>query len=252
MQSFRSLLFNIGFFSWSTLIVFVVAFLLPFPRRITQGVIRQWMHGTMWLLKTTVGLRYQVIGLENVPPGAAVFASKHESVWDTAIYYLLDPDPAYIVKKELLKIPLYGWTLRKAGHIAIDRDGGMSALKQVVRETRGALADGRKVVIFPEGTRSSPSAVGRYQPGVAAIYNDVDCPVLPVALNSGSFWGRRRFVKRPGMITLKILPPMPIGLDRKNFMTELQERIESESRKLRLKAEADYDIPRVEAPAPVE
>lgn len=242
MQAFRSLIYVFLFVSWSTFIVILNAIFLPLPRSVTQATIRVWMHVTMWLLRTLVGLRYEIRGLENIPEGPAIYASKHQSAWDTAIYYLLDRDPAYILKKELLRIPLYGLTLRKAGHIAIDRSGGVSALKHVIRETRRALGEGRKVIIFPEGTRSLPGQPGTYQQGVAAIYKDADVPLLPVAVNSGSFWGRSGYMKYPGCIIMEILPAMAQGLDRKTFMKELQEQVDTASERLRLEGEAKYGL----------
>ena len=242
MQAILSLIYVFTFISWSTFIVILNGILLPFPRSVSQAIIRVWMYVTMWLLRTIVGLRYEIRGMENIPEGPAIFASKHESAWDTAIYYLLDCDPAYILKKELLRIPLYGLTLRKAGHIAIDRAGGASTLKQVIRETRRALGEGRKVIIFPEGTRSLPGQPGTYQPGVAAIYKDADVPLIPVALNSGSFWGRSGYMKYPGCIVMEILPPMPQGLDRKTFMKELQSQVDSTSERLRLEGEEKFGL----------
>lgn len=242
MQAIRSLIYVFLFVTWSTIIVIINAIFLPLPRSVTQATIRVWMHVTMWMLRTIVSLRYEIRGQENIPDGPAIYASKHQSAWDTAIYYLLDLDPAYILKKELLRIPLYGLTLRKAGHIAIDRSGGVSALKYVIRETRRALAEGRKVIIFPEGTRSLPGQSGTYQPGVAGIYKDADVPLIPVALNSGSFWGRSGYMKYSGCIVMEILPAMAQGLDRKTFMKKLEEQVNTASERLRLEGEAKYGL----------
>ena len=244
MQAIRSFIYAILFFSWSAFIVTLNALFLPFPRPISQATIRVWMYGTMFLLRVVVGLRYEIRGMDRIPDGPVIFASKHQSAWDTAIYYMFDRDPAYILKKELLKIPLYGLTLRKAGHIAIDREGGMSALKHVLRETRRAIEEGRRVIIFPEGTRTLPGAPGIYQPGVAAIYKDSNVPLIPVALNSGSFWGRSGFMKYPGCIIMEFLPPMPEGLNRKVFMKELQQQVDGTSERLRLEGEAQHGVTR--------
>jgi 1-acyl-sn-glycerol-3-phosphate acyltransferase len=242
MQAIRSLIYVFLFVSWSTFIVILNAIFLPFPRSVSQATIRVWMYGTMMLLRVVVGLRYEIRGMERVPEGPVIFASKHQSAWDTAIYYMFDKDPAYILKKELLKIPLYGLTLRKAGHIAIDRDGGMSTLKHVLRETRRAIQEKRRVIIFPEGTRTLPGEPGTYQPGVAAIYKDAGVPLIPVALNSGSFWGRSGYMKYPGCIVMEFLPPIPSGLNRKVFMKELQQQVDEASERLRLEAETKYGL----------
>ena len=242
MQAIRSLIYVFLFVSWSTFIVILNAIFLPFPRSVSQATIRVWMHGTMMLLRGVVGLRYEIRGMERVPEGPVIFASKHQSAWDTAIYYMFDKDPAYILKKELLKIPLYGLTLRKAGHIAIDRDGGMSTLKHVLRETRRAIQEKRRVIIFPEGTRTLPGEPRTYQPGVAAIYKDAGVPLIPVALNSGSFWGRSGYIKYPGCIVMEFLPPIPSGLNRKVFMKELQQQVDEASERLRLEAETKYGL----------
>jgi 1-acyl-sn-glycerol-3-phosphate acyltransferase len=242
MQAIRSLIYVFLFVSWSTFIVILNAIFMPFPRSVSQATIRVWMYGTMMLLRVVVGLRYEIRGMERVPEGPVIFASKHQSAWDTAIYYMFDKDPAYILKKELLKIPLYGLTLRKAGHIAIDRDGGMSTLKHVLRETRRAIQEKRSVIIFPEGTRTLPGEPRTYQPGVAAIYKDAGVPLIPVALNSGSFWGRSGYIKYPGCIVMEFLPPIPSGLNRKVFMKELQQQVDEASERLRLEAETKYGL----------
>jgi len=242
MQAIRSLIYVFLFVSWSTFIVILNAVFLPFPRSVSQATIRVWMYGTMMLLRVVVGLRYEIRGMERVPEGPVIFASKHQSAWDTAIYYMFDKDPAYILKKELLKIPLYGLTLRKAGHIAIDRDGGMSTLKHVLRETRRAIQEKRSVIIFPEGTRTLPGEPRTYQPGVAAIYKDAGVPLIPVALNSGNFWGRSGYMKYPGCIVMEFLPPIPSGLNRKVFLKELQQQVDEASERLRLEAETKYGL----------
>jgi 1-acyl-sn-glycerol-3-phosphate acyltransferase len=135
--------------------------------------------------------------------------------------------PAFVLKRELLSIPLFGWYLRKVGMIAVDRAAGASALRNMARQASEAFAEGRSILIFPEGTRVPPGESRPYHPGVAALYTQLKVPVVPVALNSGLFWGRRSFVKRPGTVTVQFLPPIPPGLDRKAFMRELESRIEA-------------------------
>jgi len=147
-------------------------------------------------------------------------------------------DPAIVLKRELMMIPFYGWYLWKAGMIAIDRAAGASALKRMVASSEQVAGEGRAIVIFPEGTRTAPGVQHPYQPGVAALYRQLGLPLVPVAVNSGVFWGRRRFAKRPGRITIEILPPIPPGGDRRAVMAELESRIETATARLVARAEA--------------
>jgi 1-acyl-sn-glycerol-3-phosphate acyltransferase len=191
-------------------------------------------------LRYIVGLDLQARGLEHRPPGAAVIACKHQSAWDTFVFYLLLDDPNYVMKTELMRIPFWGWYARKCGAIAVDRSGGAGALKRLVREAEDRLAKGRQVIMFPEGTRTAPGARRPYQPGIAAIYKATEAPVVPVAVNSGLFWGRRSFRKLPGVVTLEFLPAMPKGLARDAFMSELANRIETASDALVAEAKARF------------
>jgi 1-acyl-sn-glycerol-3-phosphate acyltransferase len=226
------LLFNGALTVWSAVILLVVLALLPFPGRMLQSVTRLWMRSLHWLLRVTVGLTYEVRGLEGLPPGPVIFAAKHQSAWDTTIFYCLVEDPAYVLKKELLSIPIYGWYLQRTKMISIDREAGPSALRRMLRQADEALGRGRSVVIFPEGTRVAPGEKLPYHPGVAALYSRTEAAVVPVAVNSGLFWGRRSFLKRPGTIVIEMLPPMPRDLDRRGFMAELERRIEEATARL--------------------
>jgi 1-acyl-sn-glycerol-3-phosphate acyltransferase len=147
-------------------------------------------------------------------------------------------DPVFILKKELLAIPFFGWYARRAGMIGVDRKGGAAALKRMMADARAARDAGRPLVIFPEGTRTAPGAAARYQTGIAALYQMLNVPVVPVALNSGLFWARRAFVKQPGTITLEMLPPIAPGLPRDPFMRRLQDEIEGASKRLAAAARA--------------
>ncbi len=223
----RSAAFNVAFFAWTTL--YSVAFMpaLVMPRRAVLLVIRGWAGGVAWLLEHIVGLTSATRGVEHVPDGAAVVASKHQSAWDTIMFPRLLPDPVYVLKREIFYIPVFGWYAWRAGSIVVDRKGGAKALKRMIGDARAALAEGRQVVVFPEGTRVAPGRRRPYQPGIAAFYAQLGAPVVPVALNSGLFWGRRSFVKRPGRVVVQFLPPILPGLDRERFMAELEERIET-------------------------
>ncbi|WP_395016089.1 lysophospholipid acyltransferase family protein [Dongia sp.] len=222
----RSILFNLLYGLWSAAMHVVCLPLLFASRRAVQAAGGIWIDGTLWLLKHVVGIDHRVIGAEHLPQAAAIYASKHQSAWETLFLSRYLGFPAFVLKKELLSIPLFGWFMKKSGMIAVDRKAGASALRSMARQATETLEGGRSILIFPEGTRVAPGQSKPYQPGVAALYTQQKVPVVPVALNSGLFWGRRAFVKRPGTIVVQILPPIPPGLDRKLFMKELENRIE--------------------------
>lgn len=205
---------------------------MPLSRHKFRGVISLWPAVIFWLARYIVGLNFAIEGQENIPDKPVIFAAKHQSAWDTMFFLWLNRHNAYIMKDELRRIPFWSLYMRKSQQIVVDRSGAASTMRKMIAMTKNVLADGRSVVIFPEGTRTPPGETGRYHPGVAALYLQTDAVVVPVALNSGLFWGRRTFVKNPGTITIKFLPPIPPGLDRKGFMTELQTRIEQASRAL--------------------
>jgi 1-acyl-sn-glycerol-3-phosphate acyltransferase len=238
MLAFRSLLYNALFFGGGLMFAVLLLPVLVLPRSVMQRGLKAWAWGVIWALKPLVGLNWQVKGLENVPSEPCIFACKHQSAWETGIFYLLVNDPSYILKQELLSIPLFGWYLRRSGAIAIDRKAGASALKRMISKTSERLARGQNVVIFPEGTRAHPGQPGTYHPGIAALYKGTDALVVPVALNSGLFWQRRSFLKRPGCITIEFLPPVEKGLDRKVFMTALQDQMERATNQLIAEARA--------------
>ena len=232
MTCLRSVAFQLLFYM-ATVVVSVVSLpLLALPRAATLWMVRGWCGLTLWLLRWVVGLDYEVLGRENVPAGPVIYAVKHQSAWEALVMPLLVPDPAIVLKRELLFVPMFGWYLLRVGMIPVDRAGGSRALKRMLAAARRAQAAGRPVVVFPEGTRTAPGAAGAYQPGVAALYRALDAPVVPVALNSGVFWPPRAFVLRPGRITLRFLPPIPPGLKRPEFMTTLHDRIEIATRRL--------------------
>ena len=233
MRVIRSAIFNLFFFSYCFLIPLGLWVLMigGSRERFRRGV-RSWPLGTLPALKLLVGITYEVRGLENLPVGPHIRAAKHQSTWDTLFFLLDDPDIAYTLKKELTKLPLWGWYTRFAKHIVVDRKAGGAALKSMIRQTREILEEGRSVVIFPEGTRTSPGETGTYFPGIAALYSQLDVPIVPVAVNSGIFWGRRSFRKQPGKIILEYFPPIQPGMGRKAFMQKLETTIEEGSRKL--------------------
>ncbi|SCA57132.1 1-acyl-sn-glycerol-3-phosphate acyltransferase [Candidatus Terasakiella magnetica] len=232
MTFIRSLLFNIYLFGGTALIALVLLILMPFSSQEMRKGSQFWTRYVMWGMRNITGITYEVRGIEHLPQSGAIVACKHQSAWDTAIFVLLRISTAYILKQELLKIPFYGWYVKRSGHIAVDRNAGASALKNMVSDVRNALEKERNVVIFPEGTRSSPGEPGTYHPGIAAIYTQTKLPVIPVALNSGLHWGRRSFLKKPGKIIMEIMPPIEAGMKRRDFMAKLEETIETKTREL--------------------
>lgn len=227
MSRLRALAFNIAFFALTALMGVAGLPVLLLPRRRVMDFGRFWARCVLALLKAIVGLDGEIRGLEHLPSGPAIIAMKHQSAWDTLILPIVLGDPAAVVKRELLWLPFYGWYAARAGSIAIDRKGGAGALRRMVRAARQAVTAGRSVVIFPQGTRTAPGEHVAYQPGVAALYQALRLPVVPAAVNSGLYWGRRSFVKRPGRIILAFLEPIPPGLPRAQLMSELEARIEA-------------------------
>jgi 1-acyl-sn-glycerol-3-phosphate acyltransferase len=228
----RSLLYNAVFFVWTVAMFMVCLPLLAAPRRIIERAGDVWIGGLLGALRLICGLDYETRGLDNLPEGPAIVASKHQSTFDTIVFNRFLPEAAYVLKKELMAIPCFGWYLRRTGMIPVDRSGGTRALKEMIAEARRAAGEGRSILIFPEGTRTAPGDSRAYHPGVAALYRSLDLPVVPVALNSGLYWPRRSFVKRPGHIVVEFLPPIHPGLDRKAFMERLRTDIEQASRRL--------------------
>jgi 1-acyl-sn-glycerol-3-phosphate acyltransferase len=234
----RSLAFNFAFLAWTAIVGTMGLPLLIAPRAVTMRFGRFWARVVLFLLRVIVGLEHEIRGFERIPRGACIVAVKHQSTWDTLILPVVLGDPACVLKRELLFVPLYGWYAARAGSVAVDRKAGASALRRLVATARPIAAEGRPIVIFPEGTRVAPAASLPYQPGVAALYQALELPLVPAAVNSGYFWGRRSFVKRPGRIVLEFLEPIPPGRPRRRVMAELKQRVETATAALLREAEA--------------
>ena len=223
----RALAFNLASFAWTAILgTLGLPFLLT-PRAVTMRFGRFWASSILVLLRLIVGLGHEVRGLDRLPPGGCIIAMKHQSAWDALILPVVLGDPAVVVKRELLLLPFYGWYAARAGSIAIDRKAGAGALRRMLARARAPAAARRPIVIFPEGTRVAPGERRPYQPGVAALYQALAVPLVPAAVNSGLYWGRRSFVKRPGRIILEFLDPIPPGRTRPRVMAELERRIET-------------------------
>jgi len=229
IRSIRGLIFSLFFFLW-LLVLTVFGFpLLIFPRMWTIRAVQGWLWVVLKALKYICGVSHEVRGRENIPKDAAIIASKHQSAWETFFLMMTLHDPAFVMKKELLYVPFYGWYVWKSGHIAINRAGGAKSLKMMVAEARKRLDAGRQIIIFPQGTRVKPGHAHKYQAGTAAIYSALDVPVVPVALNSGVFWHKRQLAKQPGTIVIEFLPALPPKMDKREFLKTLEAVIEGKS-----------------------
>lgn len=229
ITTFRSYTFSMLALIWTAVLSILYLPLLAAPREVHRIGVRFWSKGLLVLLAALCGMRHRIKGPENMPRGAAIIAAKHQSAWETIALAAILERPVFILKKELLAVPVIGWHFRKAGNIPVDRAMGAGALRAMVPKAEAAIAAGDQVIVFPEGTRVGLDETRPYQSGVAALYARIDAPVVPVALDSGRFWPRRSALRRPGIVTLSFLPPMPKGLDRRAFMAELEARIEGET-----------------------
>jgi 1-acyl-sn-glycerol-3-phosphate acyltransferase len=227
MSLVRSLLFNAAGFLWTCAMSVIALPLFFLPRRPLHRLAAVWAKVLFWMMRRIVGLSYELRGADSLPPPPYILAVKHQSTFETLVFHTFLDQPIFVLKRELLAVPVFGWYLAKSGMIGIDRSAGAGAMKKLLREAGTVLASGRQIIVFPEGTRAPPGEKRPYHAGIAALYKHFDVPVIPVALNSGLFWGRRAFVKKPGVITIRFLPPMPRGLDRAAFMRKLEARLEA-------------------------
>ncbi|MGH6833632.1 MAG: lysophospholipid acyltransferase family protein [Methyloceanibacter sp.] len=214
------------------------------PRRWAMAALGVHARFELWLLKVIIGTKLEVRGQEKLPKGACLVASKHQSAWETFALIPLFRDPALLMKRELFWIPFHDWFSHKFEMIPVDRDKGPAALRRMLREARRRVADGREIIIFPEGTRRPPGAPPDYKTGVILLYEALGIPCVPVALNSGLFWPRRSTERRPGTIVVEFLDPLPPGLPKAEFLKRLTEAIETAS--MRLLAEAKAKEPGIE------
>ena len=228
----RSLVYNLAFYLVTALFLVLASPLLLGPRRWAMAALQAHGLACVWLLRVIVGTRLEVRGREKLPKGAALIASKHQSTWDTFGLVAVFHDPCFVLKSELLMIPVYGWFCRKFEHIVVHRDKAAMALRHLIRDARTKAAEGRHIIIFPEGNRRAPGAAPDYKPGVVALYEGLGLPCFPVALNSGLFWPRRQFRRSPGTLVVEILDPIPPGLPRPEFRRRLEATIEEATARL--------------------
>lgn len=228
----RSLLFHGAFYIVTALFMVGALPLFAAPRSWSMAALKLHARTCLWLLRVIAGIGIEVRGQKHIPLGAAIVASKHQSAWDTVAPLAYLPDPAMIMKQELMRIPLYGWYSRKFGMIPVRREAGPAALKAMVRAAALRATQGRQIFIFPEGTRRPPGAPPAYKPGVVLLYEALNVPCHPLALNSGLFWPRRSWRLYPGTIVMEFLAPIPPGLPRQAFRAHLQQTIEAATARL--------------------
>ena len=228
----RSVAFNVLFYL-NTLLHLMVALPTFFmPYRSVVAVAKAWGRANLVLLRVVAGIDYEIRGIEKIPKGAIIVASKHQSAWETFALLPLFDDPLYIVKRELLWLPIFGWLMIKGRMVPVDRGAGSQALTSMTARAKIELADNRQLIIFPEGTRRPAGAEPRYKYGVAFLYAAEGVPCLPVALNSGLFWPRRSMRLQPGKVLVEILDPIAPGLDKDDFFARLKEEIETATARL--------------------
>ena len=236
MLATRSLLFNTLFYLNLMVLMVVGLPTMLFGRRAIFALARLWGAISVWLLETICGLRLEYRGIENVPPGALLIAAKHQSFLETFALLKYAPDFAIILKRQLTYVPLFGLYLIVSQQIAIDRGRGRQALNQIAAAAKPVFAAGRQVFIYPEGTRRLPGAPPMYKHGAAALYTATEVPCLPVAVNTGLFWRRRGFLRRPGVAVIEYLPVIAPGLNRAEFSKRLQSTIEAACDRLNAEA----------------
>jgi 1-acyl-sn-glycerol-3-phosphate acyltransferase len=228
----RSLIFNVGFYAVLIGLIVVGLPLLFGTRKSIFMLAHIWGNTSLWLLDKICNLSVEFRGLEKIPHGGFIIAPKHQSIWETFALLTKFDDFTFVLKRELNYIPIFGWYCIKAEQIAINRSKGSVALNEVTERARKILAQERQIFIFPEGTRRPAGAPPVYKYGVSHVYAETHARCLPVALNSGLFWPRRSFLRRPGKILVEFLDPIEPGLEKDMFLSRLRDRMEAATARL--------------------
>lgn len=229
MANFRSTIAKLVGYLWTGILGAIGWPIVFFGKRATFAFGLFWAKGVLAISRIFAGVTWKVDGLENLPEKPYILASKHQSFFDTVIWSLLVPDAAYVMKEELLTQPIFGWFIRRIDVVALDRSAGLSSLRKLLVDSAAKADAGLPVIIFPEGTRTTPGVKGRYHPGVAAMYEKLALPVVPVGTDSGVFWDRGFKGLKAGQITVSIQPPIMPGLDKRTFLNQVSEAIEDAS-----------------------
>jgi 1-acyl-sn-glycerol-3-phosphate acyltransferase len=228
----RAILFNICFYVNTVVYMFACLPVLLMPRRALWRAVDSWVATNLWFLKTICGITFEFTGVERIPSGALLVAAKHQSTAETYALLKFFTDPVYVLKRELMWIPIFGWYCLKARMIPVNRGARTGVMTAMAERAKQTIARGRQIIIFPEGTRRPPDAEPAYKYGVAFLYGELDVPCLPVALNSGLYWPRRSWHMRPGVIRVEFLEPIPPGLHPDAFLVRLQNELEPATARL--------------------
>jgi 1-acyl-sn-glycerol-3-phosphate acyltransferase len=229
----RSILYGLWYYGVTVVMAILFILLLPLPRGALRGGIRVWAKTLIWGMRVIGGVRLEVRGLEHLPKGVPVLlAAKHQSMFDIVPAFAYMPDALFVMKKELMRIPVFGWHNLKNGSIVVDRQGHVQAMRKMIADARDRFKEPRQLLIFPEGTRRPPGAEPDYKPGVAGLYRDLDVPCVPIATNTGAHVSSAGIATSPGVVVYEVLEPIPAGIKRADFMRILQERIETASNAL--------------------
>jgi 1-acyl-sn-glycerol-3-phosphate acyltransferase len=250
MQYVRSKIFDLVWILWTAVFLpaIPVLMLMDKPTPYIRAISTFWARHTLNLLKWIVGIRYVECGVQNIPDAPFVIISNHQSTWETLYFVSKFPDTAIVAKRELLRIPVFGWYLKTFPMIIIDRTATIKSIRQLLEGSRKAASDLRPILIFPEGTRQSVSAKVELKRGVEAIYKILKIPVVPVALNSGMVWGPDRRFRRSGTITVSYMKPIPQGLTPDEFTTLAENTLQEEKDRLAAQVEDDARSRRCAAP----
>jgi 1-acyl-sn-glycerol-3-phosphate acyltransferase len=240
----RSLAFNVLFYGIMVVTIIITApWSLFISRDHLMSFVRAWANSSSELMRLVCKTEYEIRGIENMPKGGYIFAGKHQSFWETFAFIPVLRDPCYIIKRELLHVPIWNWYAVKARMVFVSRGKGQQALKEMSVGGARETAAGRPIMLFPEGTRRTPGAPPAYKFGVTYLYRSLNVPVLPVALNSGLYWPRRKFLRYPGKILVEFLPPIQPGLSAEEFQERLVQAIEGACDRLLIEAESSLPRP---------
>ncbi len=226
MERIRGIAFLVFIFSGSLIYGVIIAPVFLFGENAARAVAKFWVRTALDALHFITGVTYRVEGAENMPDGGAIIAANHQSMWETLALYQLMPRPVFVYKKELARLPVYGWVVARAGNIAVDRRAGAKALRAMRATAATRIEEGCQVIVFPEGTRVPPGQTAKFHSGVAGIYTATGAPCVPAAHNSGQFWRHPGPEKTAGEITIRFLPAIEPGLDRKVFLDQLKQKID--------------------------
>lgn len=235
MKIRSKVLFVFMFMGWCVFFILGSPLLL-LPRKFALKTCQTFGRAMVFLLKIIGGVNTEIRGLEKLPKGGYILASKHQSEWETFVIGYIIEYPMFVIKKELLSVPFFGWFMRRSGLIAVDRKAGGGVMRQMLKQALPLLAENKVIVLFPEGTRTKPGVRSKYKAGIAALYVNANVPVVPVAINAGVFWAKN-IIHKKGTAVMEILDPIPAGLPQEEFLGRLENTIEDAS--IRLYEEAN-------------